>query len=303
MALEQERKAVRLPAMRGSIFLLPVETAAQVFAATRVPLESRQANLAYAGLDFTTYERLKPQLLELTGEPVDAKTLEARVQSGALLTVALATMSREGLVLRVGTTLRSDRWLYVSTQSWLGVPLDETERDAAQRWLAGEYLRAFGPARAKDFAWWAGIGQREAAALSDSEIVDVGEDYLLPAGLVSAFESIEPLEADAFAALPKWDSYTMAYERSGRHRLIDEEHLTSAYSSPASTRFGATLGDGLPLLLKGGRAVATWSHKLQGNRMQVAISPFQGEDIRPEAYRTSFEAIATLLGASVGAAE
>jgi hypothetical protein len=90
----------------------------------------------------------------------------------------------------------------------------------------------------------------------------------------------------------------MAYERSGRQRLIDDEHLPSAYTSSASPRAGATLGDGLPLVLKGGRAAGTWSHRFQGNRMQVVLSPFAGERVTASDFKASFEAIGRLLGAS-----
>jgi hypothetical protein len=297
LALEQERRAIRIPAMRSSIFLVPTEYATRIFAATRVPIESRQRNLAYAGIDLAAYEALKPRLLELTRESADPAALEAEVGSGTRLNVVLATMSREGLVLRLGSSLRTDKWLYVSTEAWLGSPLDERDRLASLGWLADVYLRAFGPARIKDFAWWAGVTQREAgAALNAVNVIDVGQGHLLPADLVLAFESVEPIDPDALAVLPKWDSYTMAYERTGRRRLVDDEHLTSAYTSAGSARAGATLGDGLPLLLQGGRAVGAWSHRLQGNRMQVTLSPFKGEHLIERSFTDAFEAIRRLLG-------
>jgi hypothetical protein len=296
-ALEQDPRSVRIPAMRGSIFLVPAETASKIFSATRVPIESRQANLAYAGLDLATYERLKPRVLELTSEPVEPKALESQVQSGARLSVVLATMSREGLMLRVGTSLRSDRWLYVSTEAWLGAPFEDIDRTEALSWLAGEYLRSFGPARTKDFAWWAGLTQREASPVIQTlYTVDVGDGYLLPSDLASQFDSVEPLARGAVAVLPKWDSYTMAYERTGRRRLVDDEDLANAYTSASSARAGATLGDGLPLLLQGGRAIGTWSHRIQGGRMHVTLSPLPGEHLGDRDFTDAFEAIGRLLG-------
>jgi hypothetical protein len=130
------------------------------------------------------------------------------------------------------------------------------------------------------------------------DTVDVGDGYLLPSDLASQFDSVEPLARGAVSVLPKWDSYTMAYERSGRGRLIDEEHLASAYTSTASARAGATLGDGLPLLLKEGCAVGTWSQRLQGNRMKVELSPFAGERVVARDFEASFEAVGRLLAAT-----
>ena len=298
LALEQRRRAVRIPAMRGSVFLAPVESAARIFAATRVPLELRRANLVYAGVDLADYERLKPRLLELTREPVDARALETEVKSGATLSVLLRTMSREGLILRTSTTARSDQWLYVATEAWLGRPLENVDRDDALGWLAAEYLRAFGPARVEDFAWWAALSKRDAkASLDRCATVDVGDGLLLLEEFAAAFAAVEPLAADATAVLPKWDSYSMAYERGGRGRLVDGQNLTSAYSSPASARYGATLGDGLPLLLRAGRAVATWRPQLQGRRLQVTLQPFAGEQLKPEDYTGAFAEIGRLLDA------
>lgn len=255
--MEQSRQAVRLPAMRGSIFLVPAEYAARVFAATRVPLESRTKNLEYAGVDLESYQELKPRLLELTREPVSPKALEAQVQSGMLMSVVLRTMSREGLILRVGTSPRSENWLYVSTEAWLGAPLQEVEREEALRWLAVEYLRAYGPARIKDLAWWLSLTQRQATeTLAGADLVDVDDGLLLLSSDAGAFEAVDPLGDDDVAVLPKWDSYTMAYAPDGRARLVAGEHLRLAYTVK-DRRNGATFGDGVPLLLRAGVAVAT----------------------------------------------
>jgi hypothetical protein len=43
--MEQRRQVVRLPAMRQSAFMLPTDTAARVFAATRLPLEKHAGRL------------------------------------------------------------------------------------------------------------------------------------------------------------------------------------------------------------------------------------------------------------------
>jgi hypothetical protein len=67
-------------------------------------------------------------------------------------------MAFEGRLLRVGANgLRSNIISHVNTNAWAGdkfVPVDSNKALAS---LAGEYLRAFGPARIRDFQWWAGI--------------------------------------------------------------------------------------------------------------------------------------------------
>jgi hypothetical protein len=301
---ERRREVVRLAAMRGSIHLLPIETAPRIFAATRMPMQKFAGNLRYAGLDWDEYARLKDRVRELLREPMAPAEAQRAFGMGANLLTALRIMANEGLVLRLGTTLRTDVLRYVSAEAWLGQPLEEPDPLESLRWLAGEYLRAFGPARVKDFAWWTGATQRRAAeALAGVETVDVGGGLLLPAKDEADFASAGPLDPGAVAVVPKWDMYTMGYAPDGRRRFVDDAHLGKAYSK-AKAGTGATSGDGNPLILRGGRAVAAWSHRFEGNRMLVTVTPFEPDALPPGCDRL-FDEVGSLLGATameVGAA-
>ena len=57
-SLEERREAIRIPAMRGSIFLVPSDFAARLFAATAQPIEKRARNMQWAGLDMDAYQKL-----------------------------------------------------------------------------------------------------------------------------------------------------------------------------------------------------------------------------------------------------
>jgi hypothetical protein len=308
--LEQRREVVRLPGMRQSVFLLPTETAPRVLAATGQPLSKLAPRLRYAGLDEVAYAELKPRVLELLREPMTAEALQAtlageRAASGGSdgdaspevrMMTAVRLMSYEGLVLRVGTSLRTDSLRYVATEAWLGQPLAEADQARSLVWLAEAYLRGYGPARVEDFAWWSGIPKRRTAeALRQTPTVDMGSGLLLPTDEAAAFASVEPLDPEVVAFLPKWDAYTMGYAPDGRQRLVDDAHLKRAYSSGG----GGTLpGDGFPLVLHGGRAVATWSHRFAGNRMQVTLRPFELDAIPPTAVERALGEVGELLGAT-----
>ena len=299
-ALEDQRKASRLPAMRLSVFLLPTDCMARIFAATRQPLEKYARNLRYAGLSWDDYERLKARVLDLTREPITSADLQAAIRAGApaeetRIMTGVRLMAYEGLVLRLGANLRTDMPHYVSTEAWLGHPLEDADPDESLAWLAEAYLRAFGPARVRDFAWWSGVTQRRATvALSRVQTRGVGGGLLLPMEEERTFTSVAPLDPDALDALPKWDAYTMGLAPDGRQRLVDDAHLRSAYSQGG----GGTLpGDGLPLLLRGGRAVARWSHTFAGNRLRVTLMPFPGESVAAD-YEHAFDAVGRLLSAT-----
>lgn len=286
--MEERREVVRLPAMRQSIFLLPAETAPRVFAATRPPLEKHAWRLRYAGMNWDEYERLKRRVLGHAQEPISPRDLRKVLGIEGSLMTAVRVMTYEGGLLRLGASLRTDNPRYVATEAWLGRPLEEADPARSLEWLAGEYLRGYGPARVEDFAWWTGIPKgRARAAIAGA--VEVGDGLLLPRNLLGDFERVEPVGDGEIDVLPKWDAYTMGHAADGRRRLVDDEHLRGAYSRA---------GDGLPLVLRGGRAVAGWSHRFQGGRMLVRVEPFEGEALAPSLYQRALEEAGGLLGAA-----
>ncbi len=140
--------------------------------------------------------------------------------------------------------------------------------------------------------------RRASAALEGAAVVDVGGGLLLPADQQDAFARVEPVDAEAVDLLPKWDAYTMGHAPDGRQRLVDDRHLGKAYSKASTGGAGATSGDGLPLVLRGGRAVASWAHRFEGNRMRVTVTPFEPGALPPPACERAFEDIGRLLGAT-----
>ena len=300
--LEERRDVVRIPAVRLAISLVPTDIAPRVFAATRQPVEKFARNLDWAKIAPADYAALKRRALEIAREPIGAKDLQAALAAGdtadAKLMTAVRVMAYEGVVLRLGGGLRSDSLRYVATDAWLGEPLAEADPVASLVWLADAYLRAYGPARPADFAWWAGSTKtRATAALAGIRTVDLGDGLLLPADQESAFAVTEPLDPEALALLPKWDSYTMGLAPDGRDRLVAAAHLKRAYST-AGSGTGATSGDGLPLVLRGGEAVTTWSQRFTGNALRIEVTPFVPEATLPDRIKDAFSAVGRLLGAS-----
>ena len=126
--------------------------------------------------------------------------------------------------------------------------LDHADADEALAWLAGEYLRAFGPIRVKDFAWWAGVtAGRAKQALAEHETEELDGGLLILAKDRKAFEkATKPQGVDL---LPKWDSYTMGYAPDGRDRFAHPDVVKQCYDFR---------GDGRPVILVDGQAAGTW---------------------------------------------
>ena len=252
--LDRER-ALRLPGR--SVFLMPKDTAHLVFHAVPERHARHQYVLKYFGLDEAEYQaRRKKVVAAARKKPVTAKELRkvTGVERGESQLVSL--MAREGAIRRIGSDgLRSNQLRYVPAR------IRKADPDEALAWVAREYLRAYGPARLEDFAWWTGAPPKRAkAALGTVDTVEVAKGLLLRAEDANAFEKAGPPPDGTIDVLPKWDSLTMGYEAKGRSRFVEDRHLDRAYDFR---------GDGMPLILMDGRAIGAWTSRMKGKRMEV----------------------------------
>ena len=152
-------------------------------------------------------------------------------------------MTRDGELLRIGAKgLRSNELAYVANE------LDEADADEALAWLAGEYLRAFGPIRVKDFIWWAGVtATRAKQALAEHDTEELDDGLLIRAKDRKTFDKAK--KPSGVDLLPKWDSYTMGYAPDGRDRFAHPDVVKQCYDFR---------GDGRPVILVDGQAAGTW---------------------------------------------
>lgn len=272
--------------MRGSIHLLPRETAHLAFRALTSPASVEESRMRYFKLTPERFEELRAKVLEVADEPRSSAELKKLVGGGDALRYVLGAMGRRGELVRVGAEgLRSNALAWVRPKP----AIKRAAREKALAWLAGEYLRAFGPARVADFVWWSGAERRQAAeALAGVDTVEIDDGMLLRRADRKAFEAAKrPRGLDL---LPKWDALTMGYPRDGRARFASDDVLDRCYDFR---------GDGNPLILRDGRAVAAWSMRFAGKRMEVSIDWFDGPGARlSAAVERELESLAALLGAS-----
>lgn len=269
-ALEAEKKAVRLGAMRGSIHLMPRDTAPHIFAATTGQDAKMLARgLQVARVTAAEYAAFKKVVLKKVHEPVTVRALrELTGEAEKGLGTLLRAMSVEALVMRIGADgLRSNELKYVPIKVWLGEELPKEDSDKALAWLAHEYLRAFGPVRVQDFMWWTTNTKTIAArALAESETVDVGNGYLLLKEHQRAFEKIKPFSKDVIDLTPKWDCYQMGYPSDGRERFVHKDMQSHLYDK---------VGDGVGAILLNGLAIGAWDLRTNKDILQVNVDWFE----------------------------
>lgn len=288
-ALEREQAAVRIPAWRGSIFLMAAQDA-RLAMAFHEPVKMGAAWYKYMGMSEAEVLVLQEQVIAAATHPMLPKALRAAtgVQEEKIASIARHA-AYAGHILRIGSeSLRANALKYVSTAAWLPKLLEPMEQSIAWQEVAQRYFATYGPARVEDFRWWIGTTKNQAALVVTSlDVVDIGEGLLLLRDDLPAFEQTQPLPDDAIAILPKWDSYTMALAGDGRARLIASEHQARGYTG---------IGDGLGLVLVGGQAAAAWHHNFSGTKMRVELDIFD-RTIQPHMAKVQekFEDIARLL--------
>ena len=242
--------------MRRSVFLVPTKNAARIFTAVRSSEAHARRPLKRAGISEKEYERYARRVLKVE-EPVTTRDLESIVElKGSELGVVLRCLRYEGRVLTLaGDSLNVSPHRYIATSSWTAEGLEFEGVDEARGWLAGEYLRAFGPARWEDFAWWTGLPKGAARkAIATLDTVDVDDGYLLLAHDESAFSKVKPVR-NVVKLLPRWDAYTMGYAPDGRQRHVHPDLQARVY-----TPIGTGLpGDGNPVILVNGEVAGLWT--------------------------------------------
>jgi hypothetical protein len=273
--LERRREALRVPGMRGTLFLAPRESAGRIFA----PFVKRHAlfrvMVAREGVTDAQYAAVADRAVAAAREPMSPRKLQvAAAVEGISMGLLQRTIRGEGRMLAVADgSLRAANLGYVATDAWAPGALDVDDGEAALTQLAGDYLTAYGPARVADFAWWTGVARGVAArALDRHDTLDIGGGLLLHRADQAAFDAVKPLRG-AVDLLPKWDPYTMGLAPDGRARLVHGDNQPRIYVrkgviAPGQPNMGLP-GDGYPVVLVDGEAVGTWNVTLKGSGVEL----------------------------------
>jgi hypothetical protein len=308
-ALYDDRSLLRMLAMRRTLWAVPRELVPIVFAAAtravaatqRKRLEgfvrdsgvstrpgawiTRAGNAAVAAVA----ARGEAMTTEVVADvPVLAKKLrfgagrwEVEQSAGARV---LPQMAMEGRLFRGrprGTWI-SPQFRWVTTEDWLGAPIEDVDPATAQATLLGRWLAAFGPATEADIRWWAGWTAREArAALAATPHAEV--DLGSSTGYVLA-DDLEPTSRPepAAALLPTLDPTTMGWK--GRDWYL---------GSHGPTLFDSN-GNAGPTVWWDGRVVGGWSQRRDG---EIALGLL--EDVGRDA-RAAIDAEAERLAVWIG---
>jgi hypothetical protein len=269
-ARTEERSLLRTWVMRMTIHLIPSDDAGWMLPLFEPKIErwsrSRLEQLGMPAAAVRKAHRAAKRTLQREG-PVTRPQLRERIAAAG---VELDTQTGHhviGLVVTSGLAcLGPDRGrttCLVLREEWLGKQ-PRFDRDKALAELARRYLRAFGPASDRDFAYWSGLtlGEvREGLRAISGELTEsrLGEETLL--SLKKQRRRAPP--AGQLRMLGAFDTYMLGYKDRGFAVPPDEETFV-------------TEGGGgwiRPVIVEDGRLIGGWRVTRKGGEMQISISP------------------------------
>ncbi len=275
-----ERKLVQLETLRGCTMLVPRDQAA-VALRIRPRTFTELAKQAKQQMPVTDAEmdKLKTSLLRaLEGGAKTSAQLQRAVPPALLkdfgpelkrigflssMSLALNLLKEDGRIIKIQTERRLDSTEY--SHILLSDLLPEVDpfamrsHEACTR-LAAQYFRAESPARARDFAWWAGINVTDAIkGIEDAKprlvpilVEGTKEEYLIPESDVDEFHRFSPNE-NSFNLIPYRDTYL-----KGQREIVDRFLRMEHADKPFSRWKGKLINDPIATIIREGQVIGVW---------------------------------------------
>jgi hypothetical protein len=295
-ALYERRSLVRQLGMRRTMFVVPLDIAAEIDAACSkaliAPERRRTLQLVAAegidGADALIEDACTATLAALrAGDPLPGRALTpivSELQHQVLLAEGkryesrvsitnriLLQLSLEGHIVRtrpLGTWL-SSQYRWTTTERWFAEPWPAVAADVARTELVRRWLRTYGPGTTNDIAWWAKWTKRQVAgALAEVGAVEVTVEpaagappahaWVLPDDLDDETNSGTADDGPVVALLPSLDQALMGWKE--RDWILDG----------LGSQLFDNNGNAGPIVLVDGVAVGAWA-QLDGGRVVTEL--------------------------------
>src|SRR3989442_7671283 len=274
------RKLIQLETLRGCTMLVPRDQAnIALRIRTRTFTELGKQARQQMPINDAEMEKVKGAILKsLHSGAKTAEQLQQAVPANLVrdfgaelkrigltnsLSLAINLLKEEGKVLKQQSKRRLDSmdYSFVLTANILpeADPLNFRLEEACAQ-LADQYFRAEAPARAKDFAWWAGINVTDAIRgageikpkLTPVSVEGTVDEFLISESELDDFYAFAPQDF-VINFIPYRDTYLKG-QREIVNRFISSEHA----DKPFSRWKGKLINDPLATILLSGRVVGVW---------------------------------------------
>lgn len=274
-ALYEDRSLVRMLAMRRTMFVLPRESAAGVYAAAGRPIavKERKGLLAYlaegGGWDERWLAEVEAEVVSALAEHGDCTGAELsqrvpRLREQVVVARGKPYEARQNVASRIIRVMAAEGRIarqrpagsWTSSQfRWAAAePLPDVPADRARADLAGAWLTAYGPGTEADLKWWTGwtlTDTRKALAAVGAETVllDGGPAFVAPG---DAGPAAEPPPPAAFL-LPALDPTPMGWQ--DRDWFLPRSHRTDLFDRSGNVG---------PTVWWDGEVIGGWAHRADG---------------------------------------
>jgi len=300
-ALNEKRTLVKTHCMRQTLHLLPsTQYATYISANKKTRMKQVRNVMDRFKITDREVEQLTRALLDALAEkPLAQKALRAAVRPQVSKKVR-AWMDKVWGIVRPAVVEglvcygpdEGNEITYVRTEDWL--PKQKpVSPESAQKFLLRAYIRAYGPATARDFAHWSGISMKEVTETWNSiekEFTEVQEEdrksFILREDATALSKS--SLKESNLRLLPSFDVFLLAHAE--KSHMLHDRHYKRIYRNQGWIS---------PVILLDGTVIGTWSHERKGKFLEITVEPF---DKIPKSHLPQVEAeaqrIATFLGAT-----
>lgn len=307
-ALVNDRSLVRATAFRGSLFLIASEDYPLYYRALHDTLSAMaMARLRGAGFDEAAVQRF--------GERLHAHGFGMAKTEKEVINILFPGKERrpglevERMLLRklcdIGVLVRTtckgwkgNQFSFALADQWLeGVTLAPEQIEQARVEVVRRYLRAYGPARLEDIAWWTGMPSAEVRRILEllgREVVKFAVDGLGD-GLVTLREVADQTRkgGGAFAPsilfLPLWDAYPLGWR--DRTRIVEPRFAPWVYDPAGNTS---------SIIVEDGRCIGVWQFR-DSDSITLEFHIFEPYANRLNAVRLAAETHAGQLAVVAGA--
>src|SRR5438128_5498314 len=215
------------------------------------------------------------------------------------LSLGINLLKEEGKVLKQQSKRRLDtmHYSFVLTSSILpeADPFSLRLEEACAQ-LADQYFKAEAPARAKDFAWWAGINVTDAIRgggeikpkLVPVSVEGTADEFLISESELDDFFAFEPQDF-VINFIPYRYTYLKG-QREILNRFISSEHADKLFSRWK----GKLINDPLATIIVNGRVVGVWEWSEDGDDIDLLLF----DSIAKSAERAINKRVSELAGCS-----
>ncbi len=307
-ALINDRSLVRATAFRGSLYLIATEDYPLYFRALYDLLSTtgmsrlRSEGIDEAQLKFFS-ERLRDEDFDMPKTEAELISVlfpgkERRLGADVERTL-LRKLCDIGLLVRTTSKgWKGNQWNYALAEHWLDDDLDVEQVEHAKVEMVRRYLRAYGPARLEDAAWWTGLPVTDVRRVFETlgrEIVKFPVDGL-GEGLVTLREVAEQTrkgvgQPDRILFLPLWDAYSLGWR--DRTRVVEPRFAPWVYD---------TAGNTTSIIVEEGRCIGLWQFR-DGDSITLEFHIFEPYANRLNAVRLAAETHGSQLAVVAGARE